>query len=236
MPDYQPSEKYRLAILLTITGGFLESYSYVTRNGVFANAQTGNIARLGMALARADFPSVIRYSVPVVAFVAGVTLSMRIRHWAGKRDFYRFHWRQFIVFLEILLLSVIGFISQEANDIFVTVTISFVCALQGESFRKFYGNAFASTMCTGNLRSATENLNHYFDTKKRTFGQKSLLYFGIDLTFVAGAFLGYHTTQALGTRAVWMTLFLMVAVFFMMFAGNEECANTLTENASESNI
>lgn len=54
--DVQLSEKYRLTALLTVVGGFLEAYTFLTRAGVFANAQTGNIARIGLAAAGGRFP------------------------------------------------------------------------------------------------------------------------------------------------------------------------------------
>ena len=45
------SESLVLAILLTISGGFMDAYSYMCRGEVFANAQTGNILLLGVSLA-----------------------------------------------------------------------------------------------------------------------------------------------------------------------------------------
>ena len=39
----QISESRRLAILLAVSGGFMDAYTYTFRGEVFANAQTGNI-------------------------------------------------------------------------------------------------------------------------------------------------------------------------------------------------
>ena len=41
---------YICATLATVSG-FLETYTYLLKGGVFANAQTGNFALLGMAIA-----------------------------------------------------------------------------------------------------------------------------------------------------------------------------------------
>jgi uncharacterized membrane protein YoaK (UPF0700 family) len=41
-----------LGILLAIVGGFLDAYTYISRNGVFANAQSGNIVLLGVKAAQ----------------------------------------------------------------------------------------------------------------------------------------------------------------------------------------
>lgn len=214
--DVQMSEKYRLTALLTVVGGFLEAYTFLTRGGVFANAQTGNIARLGLAAAGGDLHAVLRYLLPIVSFIAGVSLSIQIRACCRRYPSRSFHWRQIVVLAETALLAIVGLIPAEAPDLSVTGTVSFVCALQVESFRKFHGNVFASTMCTGNLRSATEDLNHYFETRDRGRLVKSLMYFAIDLFFICGVTAGYFAVLYLGRRAVWVCSAFLAAAFCMM--------------------
>lgn len=46
----QRSESFPIGVLLALTGGFLDAYTYVSRGGVFANAQTGNMVLLGIRL------------------------------------------------------------------------------------------------------------------------------------------------------------------------------------------
>lgn len=214
--DVQISEKYRLTALLTVVGGFLEAYTFLTRAGVFANAQTGNIARIGLAAAGGDFRSALGYLLPPIFFVAGVSLAMQIRSYCQRHFFVSVHWQQIVVLLETVLLSIVGFIPAETPDLFSTVTISFVCALQVESFRKFRGNAFASTMCTGNLRSATENLNNYLKTHDNAQLTKSLMYFGIDLIFIFGVMVGCFTVKYFGNQAIWACSILLAIVLMMM--------------------
>ena len=47
----QISESLPIMILLTLSGGFMDAYSYLCRGEVFANAQTGNILLFGVNLA-----------------------------------------------------------------------------------------------------------------------------------------------------------------------------------------
>ena len=42
------SESYTVGIILAFVGGFLDIYTYVSRGGVFANAQTGNMVLLAI--------------------------------------------------------------------------------------------------------------------------------------------------------------------------------------------
>ncbi len=97
------------------------------------------------------------------------------------------------------------------------VIISFVCAMQVETFRKVHGNAYATTMCTGNLRSGMEILFKYFQTKDRELLNRSLKYFGIILFFIVGAAAGTVAGNVLSQNAVLICSALLLAVFFMMF-------------------
>ena len=43
-----PPETFRLAMLLCMVGGFMDTYTFSTRGNVLANAQTGNIVFLAI--------------------------------------------------------------------------------------------------------------------------------------------------------------------------------------------
>lgn len=213
--------RYGVSLALASVGGFLEAYTYVTRDGVFANAQTGNIARMGLSLARGDLLLTLRYFIPVLAFMAGVTLSLQLRRL--RRD-----WERIILCLMGALLFLVGLIPPERLSVLATVTVSLVCALQVESFRKFGDNSFASTMCTGNLRIATEHLNRYLSTKDRAALHTSLQYYGIDLMFASAVLAGYWVTKACGVRAAWWPLLVYAGLLLLLRrdgkTGEEESA------------
>ena len=71
----------------------------------------------------------------------------------------KIHWRQIVIALEILVLLAVSFVPEGICNDLVNTAVSFVCSMQVESFRAFGGGKkYATTMCTGNLRTATENL------------------------------------------------------------------------------
>ena len=72
----QMSESFFLTAILAIVGGFLDSYSYLMRGHVFANAQTGNIVLFGVNLQKRDFTQAFYYFVPILAFAVGVIPEM----------------------------------------------------------------------------------------------------------------------------------------------------------------
>ncbi len=211
----QPSESYPLAVVLALTGGFLDAYTYVCRDDVFANAQTGNFARMAMSLAGGQWLLAVRYLLPILSFIVGVTLAVHIRAWFQHGHL---HWRQVSILFEIALLAAVSLIpSGTTSNVIANIIVSFTCAIQVESFRKFLGSAFASTMCTGNLRSATETLNRYFADKDPNVLRKSLRYYGIDLAFVIGCAFGALMTKHFGTVAVLCCCVMLLVAFQMMF-------------------
>ena len=63
----QMSESFFLTAILAIVGGFLDSYSYLMRGHVFANAQTGNIVLLSQHIFAGNWADVMRYLMPVLS-------------------------------------------------------------------------------------------------------------------------------------------------------------------------
>ncbi|MDY5665615.1 MAG: YoaK family protein, partial [Blautia sp.] len=43
LPQKQMSEAFINSVFLALSGGFQDAYTYNTRDGVFSNAQTGNV-------------------------------------------------------------------------------------------------------------------------------------------------------------------------------------------------
>ena len=214
------SEAVSTGIFLTLSGGFQDAYTYYTRGKVFANAQTGNIILLGHNAMNGDFTDAFRYLVPVLAFAGGIYISEVIR--GIYREYGKLHWRQIVVVLEILLLFVVGFLPQSMN-MAANILVSFVCAMQVEAFRKMKGSAYVSTMCIGNLRSATEMLYRYRHTKENGCLEKCLRYYGVILVFGIGAALGSFMTSLFEERTIWISCgFLFVCFCIMLIPASNE--------------
>lgn len=101
-----------------------------------------------------------------------------------------FHWRHTVLGLEIVLLAAAACAPLGTWDSVVNVAVSFVCALQVEAFRKVHGHAFASTMCTGNLRSGTEALYRCVSEQAPGSLRTAGCYFAVIACFLCGAALG----------------------------------------------
>ncbi len=210
----QMSDSFRAAVFIILSGGFQDAYTYTCRGEVFANAQTGNIVLLSSAFFRSEWGTVLKYLVPVVSFLIGTAAAEFIH--IKLKCYEKIHWRQISLFCEIVLLFAVGFIPKAAEPL-ANALVSFVCALQVQTFHKVRGHAYASTMCIGNMRAGTEAMCAYLRTRDKEILKKSLTYFGVIFVFAIGAAFGSIVTLILNYRAVLVCCALLSVSFFMMF-------------------
>lgn len=196
----------------------MDAYSYIQRGEVFANAQTGNILLFGIHLSEGDFKAAGQYFLPVLAFTAGIALSDVIHIRDAK---WSLHWRQISVFAEAVILLAVAFIPLHMNFAANALT-SFACGIQVESFRKIHGKGISTTMCIGNLRSATQNLCDYLESKEQKYLRNSMLYFGTIFCFAIGAVLGNFAIGFFGRYAIIACAILEFLAFALMFVDREK--------------
>lgn len=208
-------DSVRLGLLLAMVGGYLDAYTYISRGGVFANAQTGNIVLLGLYAAQGRWMQAMLVVPPIAAFVCGVAVAELIKNFALKgliRD-----WAQGVILIEICILILVGFIPSSVPDLYVTVTISFIASIQVSSFRTLIDSPYSSTMCTGNLRSASKAFYEAVTNHDRSAARRSGRFFAIILAFLCGAVLGGVLTARFGEHSVWAAVILLSVSFCMLF-------------------
>lgn len=214
----QESESIELAVLLALSGGIMDAYSYLVRDHVFANAQTGNMLLFGVNLATGDWAQCLHYAIPVICFAAGIALCHTIKIVATEEHL---HWRQIALVIEAILLVIVGFVP-EGRSLYANGLTSFACGIQVQAFRKFHGRALATTMCIGNLRSGTQALVTYASDRDQKQLRGGLLSFFVIACFVLGAVIGNWAIPVLGTRMIWIAPALLAVSFLIMFVDREK--------------
>ncbi len=209
----QMSESFVLSLILAFSGGFQDAYTYIVRQHVFANAQTGNIVLMSTNFLAGQWHKGLRYLLPVLAFIFGVFIAEQLDHFFHAS--VKFHWRQLVLILEILILIGVGFIPLYLNTLANTL-VSFSCAMQVQAFRTVGGNAYASTMCIGNLRSGTQALSTYLRERDRRYLLQVKDYFGVILVFALGAGAGGNICKDLGERSIWISACILVIGCLLM--------------------
>ena len=203
--DTRGSHSVPAACLLTLAGGMLDAYTYIERGGVFANAQTGNTVKLGIYLAQGRHEEILSLLIPIASFILGTVAAAVLRRYMKRRNI-RFLYRGTIV-LEILTILTAAFLPHSSvGDRIANCLISFACAIQTETFKRFSGQVVATTVSTGNLRKTVEfAFDALYDRDMESF-RNSLLFFLFVFLFIGGAWL---QTYLVGVSAysVLFTLF-----------------------------
>jgi uncharacterized membrane protein YoaK (UPF0700 family) len=206
-------------MLLALVGGFLDAYTYIGRGGVFCNAQTGNIVLLCIAGARGRWFEALAYLPPILAFMFGVFAAEAIKHNSSK--FVRADWAYVVIVFEIAVLAAIGFIPGSAANVPVTIVASFAASLQVSSFGKLVDASYATTMSTGNLRSASQATYLAIVKKDHQAKMRAIRYYFVIFAFMFGALLGSLVTLYLGIHGIWFAAFILAcACVLLVHAGH----------------
>ena len=212
-PRGQMSESLLMSAFVILSGGLQDAYTYLCRGGVFANAQTGNIVLFSTCLFEGDWHRSLHYLVPVLSFMLGIFVAECVHR--RFKHMERVHWRQLILLAEIVFLFAVGFLPQSV-DTPANAVVSFVCAMQVQTFRKVGGYSYASTMCIGNLRSGTAALSMYLRDKKKEQLRQAGYYFGVILAFAIGAGIGGVFSMLYGIHVIWISCGLLLVSFLLM--------------------
>ena len=205
------SISFLVGIFLALSGGFMDAYSYIGRGGVFANAQTGNMVLLGIHLSQGNFSQSLIYAVPICMFIVGIALAEIFRVFERSIS-----WQHISLVVEIVAFLVVSHLGDD-RDLFANVLISFVCGIQFESFRRIHGNAMTTTVCMGNIRTATQLFIEAAETKNTQKLKNGFIYLFITICFVLGAVIGYFSVVQWGRGAILVSVvFVGVALSLMI--------------------
>ena len=204
------SESVRLGVLLAIVGGFLDAYTFICRGGVFANAQTGNIVLVGIEATKGNFTQAYMAFLPILAFIIGIIVTEKIKDLKFPSFTSVTYSERVILLIEIIVLFIIGFIPTTIPHAFVTIPISFVSSVQIASFGKLIDSPYSTTMCTGNLRSASQAAYKAFAKKDSTSAIKTIRYAIVIFSFIAGACLAGILTPLIGIKSIWFAVIILI--------------------------
>ena len=225
------SQSMCMLVFIIISGGLQDAYSYFCRDGVFANAQTGNIVFLSVNLVRGDWAGVVKYLVPVGFFALGAVLAKTLFFLLDKKKMF---WKQMVLLCETIVLFAVGFIPQSMN-LYANALVSFACAMQVLSFDQIYGNDFASTMCIGNIVRMSGSLVTAIAKKVKAALKRFLLYLAVVVIFAAGAGAGYLLQKVTGNYAIMFSALLTFIASFA-FVGKEKAEVAVENDKNEADV
>ena len=179
--------------IFAVIGGFLEVFTFLLHNGVFCNAQTGNVVMLVLNLVQGHPADGLRYLYSILAYVLGIVLTAVI-----PDRFAKSVWPMAVTIIEIAVFIILAVLPEGASDWYVYATVSFLCAVQYNTFTKLHGNSLATTFCTNNLRQIFLHLVRGVRERSGAEYRKSGAYLFIVLCFALGVVVGAFAAEGLG--------------------------------------
>lgn len=142
-----------IAILLAITSGGIDAYTFIEQGGVFAGLQTGNSILFGISLANHDFAQSLKYIFSIIFFALGIVI---IKVMQRKLDSINIR-KVIIMFYEIVVIMIVGLLVKDISSVLIVGLLSLVSAAQLQEFKLLKGNPFNPLMMTGNISKIANN-------------------------------------------------------------------------------
>ena len=142
-----------IAILLAITSGGIDAYTFIEQGGVFAGLQTGNSILFGISLANHDFDQSLKYIFSIIFFALGIVI---IKVMQRKLDSINTR-KVIIMFYEIVVIMLVGLLVKDTSSVLIVGLLSLVSAAQLQEFKLLKGNPFNPLMMTGNISKIANN-------------------------------------------------------------------------------
>ena len=214
----KPNRENSLYVFLSfaLVGGFLEAYTFLLHGGVFCNAQTGNLVLLFLKLVDGEWSAASHYLYSLLAYVAGILVSLAL-----PLFFRRSGPHCFVAALEAAAFIALAFVPAGAPDWYTYVSVSFLCALQYNTFTECRGAKLATTFCTNNLRQAVLGV---FDAAKNRDGaalRRAGVYGAMILFFAAGAVGGSFAARGLGNCSALVAAAALLPALLFLFLRRE---------------
>ena len=205
-------ENIFISIILTFIGGFLDSYTFVLYDKVFANTQTGNLIYFSISLLQKDFSKTVYHFLPILFFALAIFITQLLLYKFVKNK----NWIKIVVGINIILTLLIGFGFFKDYKIVIICLIAFICASLIGTFKKSMGNIFAPTMCTGNLRFLVEYFSRWVIYKKEEDLKVTLNYLYIILSFALGVIIGVILVNYLRTYSILICTILFLLIYIII--------------------
>jgi uncharacterized membrane protein YoaK (UPF0700 family) len=215
-PVVATSTTLRFAVLLTGVNAFIDANTFMTRGGVFANVQSGNIIISAIDISARHYGNALAHLWPILAFLIGILISSHIKSGRAEQAFP--HPLRWTMAVQSAVVAAVGFVPASAPRGFVTIPISLVAATQMGLFRNVGDLPYFALATTGNLMRFIEAGYTGLLERQRNSHREFGVYGTLTVTFVVGAVIGAFATQVWGVHAMWLPagFLALTLVLFMV--------------------
>lgn len=223
--EYPAYEHFRVCMALAFIGGFLESYTYLLKGNIFANAQTGNFALMAMNFTYYKDPlKGLYYLIPMSAYVIGIFLTIHM----PKKFNGKINWYTLFVIIQFFVFLCVGLLPSWVPYGVTTVAVAFLCAMQYNTFKACRGVTMSTVFCTNNLRQFAISISQNLHDDRNALIRKGILYLANIIFFVIGAGVSALLIRLLnenGIRSeysIWLCCIVLIPVgIYLHFSDNK---------------
>ena len=205
-----------MGMLLALVGGYLDAYTYITRDGVFATAQTGNTVLFAVRAASPEYDGALQNVPPFLAFIAGVLVAEYMKDRLEDKH------RRAVLALECVILFIVGWLPGSVPNMIITISVAFVSSLQIGTFNKLGEWNYNSTITTGNLRTAASASYNGFVNHNEESKKKFIAFIAIIFSFIIGALIGTFFSTSLEYKAIWIASGIILVTTILYHRGIEQ--------------
>jgi uncharacterized membrane protein YoaK (UPF0700 family) len=208
-----------VAVPLTLSGGFLDAFTYVGHGHVFANSMTGNVALLGISAASKDWAQALRHVPPLVAFVLAILASAALQARSGNG--WLRHPAIATLCLELAFVTAAASHLVDVNDAWLIPGISFTATMQTMAFTHLENLTYTSVMTTGNLRRCMQQLVAGLVPRRDPGALHDAWLLGVvSASFLVGATAGAFMTRRWGDLPLFAVSALLLFALGAVFKGS----------------
>jgi uncharacterized membrane protein YoaK (UPF0700 family) len=210
--EYLECEQWWIFALLMCVSGFYGAFTYSIRGGIFCNAQTANFVLFAMALGDASWKKALYYLIPMSAYLLGAVISEVVALKIKKINVIR--WDTLLIFIEIIIVIILGFIPENAPYQISQIAINFICSMQYNTFRQAKKVPMATTFCTNHLRQTGIGLvkwiRHQGDW---TYLKRMWCHVGMLSVFIVGGVISTILCRIFMGKAIWGAAIILIIIF-----------------------
>lgn len=144
-----------LTIFSTFLMGFIDAFTFLTQDGLFASAQTGNMVVLAAKLFEGNFSEALIHISSFIGFALGAFIAQGV-----MECFKTYGWKKYRLYLcfQMVFLLILAIIQQSIGPSVIGFLLGLLAGYELTVFRKIKSISINNGIMTGNTKNLMNNL------------------------------------------------------------------------------
>lgn len=191
--------------------GFIDAFTFLTQDGLFASAQTGNMVVMAAKLFTGDFLEAFAHVSSFIGFAVGAFLAQGL-----VERFKEYGWKRYRVylFLQMMLLFVTALVQQHIGTSVIGFLLGLLAGYELTVFRKIKSTSINNGIMTGNTKNLMNNLYLAIFHKNKESRQTFFTLLNGICVFMLGAGAGTIILLFDAQWSLWLA-FILTGLFYV---------------------